>query len=71
MLRSILKSELRRWLKDERAATAIEYGMIAGGVCLAIVTAVMVFGDALEGMFGTIADKVIEAEGQVVADGEE
>ena len=29
-----------RFLKDENAATAIEYGLIAGGVALAIITVI-------------------------------
>ena len=37
-------------------ATAIEYGLIAGGISLAIVAAVFAFGDDLELMFNTIGD---------------
>ncbi len=46
------------------AATAIEYGLIAAGISLAIVATVFVFGDSLEALFGgmTPALQAIPAE---------
>ena len=38
---------LRSFLADENAATAIEYGLIAAGIALAIVTAVTNTGSVL------------------------
>lgn len=38
---------LRSFLADENGATAIEYGLIAAGIALAIVTAVNNTGGAL------------------------
>ncbi|WP_028135425.1 Flp family type IVb pilin [Bradyrhizobium japonicum] len=38
---------LRSFLADENGATAIEYGLIAAGIALAIVTAVNGTGSAL------------------------
>jgi len=38
---------LRSFLADEKAATAIEYGLIAAGIALAIVTVVTNTGSAL------------------------
>jgi pilus assembly protein Flp/PilA len=38
---------LRSFLADESAATAIEYGLIAAGIALAIVTVVNNTGSAL------------------------
>ena len=38
-----------RFLKDENAATAIEYGLIAAGVALAIITVVKGVGTKLKG----------------------
>jgi pilus assembly protein Flp/PilA len=35
-----LKNILKKFLADESAATAIEYGLIAAGIALAIITAV-------------------------------
>ena len=42
------------YLKNEDGATAIEYGLIAAGISLAIVAAVFTFGDQLETVFGTM-----------------
>ena len=36
---------------DERGATAIEYGLLAAGVALAIAGTVMAFGDAVYDVF--------------------
>jgi len=42
-------------LKDESGATAIEYGLIATGIAIAIIAAVNGVGTALSGKFGTIS----------------
>lgn len=39
---------LRRFMKDETGATAIEYGLIASLIALAIVGGVSAFADSLE-----------------------
>jgi pilus assembly protein Flp/PilA len=39
---------------NEDGATAIEYGLIAGGISLAIVAAVFAFGEDLKAMFENI-----------------
>jgi pilus assembly protein Flp/PilA len=44
----------RRFLGDERAATAIEYAMIAAGIAVAIVAAVNALGVSVLGMYETI-----------------
>lgn len=53
------------YLNDLRGATAIEYGLIAGGISLAIVTAVFLFGDELENMFNTIGGAMANAADEV------
>ncbi|MFN3701061.1 MAG: Flp family type IVb pilin [Alphaproteobacteria bacterium] len=40
------------YLKDESGATAIEYGLIAAGIALAIAASVFAFGGDLSEMFG-------------------
>jgi pilus assembly protein Flp/PilA len=45
----------RRFLRDERGATAIEYAMIAAGVAVAIVAAVNSLGVSVKGMYDTIS----------------
>ncbi len=43
-----------RFLKDESGATAIEYGLIAALIAVAIVTAVTAIGTKLNGTFGNV-----------------
>ena len=46
---------LYRFLKDERGATAIEYGLIAALVSVVIITAVATLGDNLTLTFDSIS----------------
>jgi pilus assembly protein Flp/PilA len=43
-----------RFLKDESAATAIEYGLIAAGISVAIIAIVNGLGTNLNGVFGNV-----------------
>ena len=45
---------ISRFLKDETAATAIEYGLIAAGIALAIITVVNGLGSKLNTKFSSI-----------------
>ena len=45
---------LRRFLRDESGATAIEYGLICAGIALAIITAVGLTGDRLVALFTSL-----------------
>lgn len=47
--------------KDISGATAIEYGLIAGGISLVIVAAVFAFGSDLKGLFETMGSKMSSA----------
>jgi pilus assembly protein Flp/PilA len=58
-------AKIQGYLLSKDGATAIEYGLIAGGISLAIVAAVFAFGDDLENLFGTIGDAMNNAEGRV------
>lgn len=44
--------------KDESGATAIEYGLIAALVAVAIITALQSLGTKLTGTFTNVADKL-------------
>jgi len=46
---------VRRFLKDESGATAIEYALIAAGIALAIITAVNSLGTKISGRFSAIS----------------
>ncbi len=43
--------KVKMFLCDENGATAIEYGLIAAGIAVAISAVVFTFGDELETMF--------------------
>ena len=43
--------KLMRFLKDEEGVTAIEYGLIAAGIAIAIVTTVGLVGTQLDALF--------------------
>ncbi len=52
---------LKRFLKNEDGATAIEYGLIAALIGVAIIAAVGAVGDQLNVTFDTIDTKLGEA----------
>ena len=47
-----------RFVKDESGATAIEYGLIAAGIALAVITAVNTLGTTLNGKFTAVNSKI-------------
>ena len=49
-----MKSLILKFFKNESGATAIEYGLIAAGIAIAIITAVQGVGTQLSANFGTI-----------------
>lgn len=49
-----MKNIVARFLKDESGATAIEYGLIAAGISLAIIAAVNGLGTNLNTKFSTV-----------------
>jgi pilus assembly protein Flp/PilA len=53
-----MKSLLNRFLKDETGATAIEYGLIAAGIALAIIAAVNGLGQTLLKIFTNLSTKI-------------
>jgi pilus assembly protein Flp/PilA len=50
-----MKNLVSRFVKDESGATAIEYGLIAAGIAIAIITAVQGVGTKLSSNFSTIS----------------
>lgn len=51
-------SKFAKFLKDESGATAIEYGLIAAGIAVAIIAVVNTLGSKLNTMFGNIATQL-------------
>ena len=50
-----------KFIACEKGATAIEYGLIAAGIAVAISAVVFTFGGDLAGMFGDMATTVSTA----------
>jgi pilus assembly protein Flp/PilA len=53
-----MKNLVSRFVNDESGATAIEYGLIAAGIALAIITAVQLVGTNLTATFNDVATGV-------------
>ena len=51
-------NKFKRFLKDESGATAIEYGLIAALIAVAIIGIVGTIGQQLHGAFETISNKL-------------
>jgi pilus assembly protein Flp/PilA len=49
-----LIAKVQGFIMSDEGATAIEYGLIAGGISLAIVAAVFAFGGDLRNVFNAI-----------------
>ncbi len=52
-----------RFLKDESGATAIEYGLIAALIAVALVAAMGILGSGLKTSFQGISDKLTNPSG--------
>jgi pilus assembly protein Flp/PilA len=53
-LKELVMKSLVAFLKDESGATAIEYGLIAAGISVAIITVVKSVGTNLSGVFTSV-----------------
>ena len=53
-----MKNLVSRFVKDESGATAIEYGLIAAGISVAIITVVQGLGTKLSTTFSNITSKL-------------
>ena len=53
-----MKSLIAKFFKDESGATAIEYGLIAAGIAIAIITAVNGVGSQLSTTFNNISSSL-------------
>ncbi len=56
-----IRTTFRRLRSDKRGATAIEYGLIAGLIAMAIITGLTALGGGANGMWGRMADRVVQA----------
>jgi pilus assembly protein Flp/PilA len=53
-----MKNILQNFWADESGATAIEYGLIAAGIALAIITVINGMGSRLNAKFGSISSSL-------------
>ena len=53
-----MKNLIARFAKDESGATAIEYGLIAAGISLAIIAVVNGLGTSLSTKFSSISSSL-------------
>jgi pilus assembly protein Flp/PilA len=56
-----MNSLFTRFVSDESGATAIEYGLIAAGISVAIITAVITLGTQLNSTFTTVSTQLASA----------
>ncbi len=63
----ILLAQTRRVGRDDRGATAIEYGLLVAGIAVSIIAVVFLLGDDLAALFQSIDDKIKVARDCVVA----
>lgn len=54
-----LSTRITSFLKDEEGVTAIEYGLIAALIAVAIITAVSTLGTELGDLFTAIKDAIV------------
>jgi pilus assembly protein Flp/PilA len=53
-----MKTLVKRFAKDESGATAIEYGLIAAGISVAIITVVQGLGTKLNTTFSNLTTAI-------------
>ncbi|SCV00630.1 Flp pilus assembly protein pilin Flp [Cupriavidus necator] len=55
---STINAHLKRFLRDERGVTSIEYALLGALLAMAIVSGVSALGNAVGSLYKTIATKV-------------
>lgn len=53
--REAMQTSVRRFLRDEGGATAIEYAIIASGIAVAIATTIVSLGSSVKGLYSSVA----------------
>ena len=56
-----MKKLIAGFVRDESGATAIEYGLIAAGISVAIIAVVNTLGGQLKATFSTVSDSLANA----------
>jgi len=58
---------IKQFIQDEQGATAIEYGLIAALIAVAIIAGATLLGDGLDSLFSSLGDTMNTAAGDVPA----
>lgn len=53
--RRFVGTSVRRFVRDESGATAIEYAMIASGIAVAIASTIVSLGTNVKGLYSSVA----------------
>lgn len=56
-----MKNIIERFVNDESGATAIEYGLIAALISVALITGATTLGNTLNSQFQTLSNKMTNA----------
>lgn len=62
-------AQLSAFWRDEDGATAIEYGLIAGLIAVAIIGALLTLGGGLNSLFGKVSETLSTATGSGASGG--
>ncbi len=60
-VKNLIKLQARRFVRDEAGATAIEYGLIAAGISVAIILVVNALGVQLGSTFTNVSKSLANA----------
>lgn len=62
-LTNFAASKLAKFRKDEEGVTAIEYGLIAGAIAVAIIAVLLILGGDINALFEPTSDALQDAAG--------
>lgn len=57
----VAESDMKRFLRDERGATAMEYALIAGLISILLITGATSIGTSMNGMYGQVVTALTSA----------
>ena len=52
-----VRALIRRWVRDEGGATAVEYGLVLGGIAAVIIVVVYAFGGKVNNLYGSFTTR--------------
>ena len=58
MIASVLSKVVARFVRDQRGATMVEYGLLLGLVAIAAIVGLTALGTAINSMFNSVEDNL-------------